>query len=140
MDDIAKLAARFMKWDAHSAAADERSLMRAGKVVQRRVRGAIGTYEFGWPPLSPATIARKRRGDTPLLETGEQRDSYGVNKVDRETVEVGSSNPKATWSELGTSRAPPRPVLVPAAQAEEQNVVAILGSGALETLELKKPD
>ena len=39
-------------------------------IIEKEAQRVIGTYEYGWPPLSPATIARKATGDSPLRETG----------------------------------------------------------------------
>jgi phage gpG-like protein len=107
----------FSEW----AAQLERSAVRAKneieiptevvmKAVAERAKAAIGTYEFGWPQLKPETIAQKATGDSPLLETGELRESitssaertpYGAEGV------VGSSEKKALWHELGTSKVRP---------------------------------
>ena len=135
--DLFTLATRLMKWDANIEATQRRRLDRAGRMVVGEINEAIGTYKYGWPPLSPATIARKKNGDTPLLETGKLRDSYGHNVVDRESVDVGSNDPRATWFEQGTPRMPPRPVLGPAAIAKEKAVVAVLESDVIKQLEIK---
>lgn len=83
-----------------------------------RAKSVIGTYEAGWKPLAPSTIAdRVRHGyspNEPLLRSGGMRgsieseaeiDGFGV------TGAIGSDEVKALWQELGTSRAPPRPFL-----------------------------
>lgn len=44
----------------------------SGEVFSTR-GGAVGTQ---WAPLSPATIARKARGNTPLVETGFMKSSF----------------------------------------------------------------
>jgi hypothetical protein len=87
---------------------------RACEMVAAEAKRVIGTYDYGWPELKPETLARKFY-DTPLLETGEMRDSiewqaHGL------TGEVGSNSDKALWQELGTSRIPPRSFLAGAAQ------------------------
>jgi hypothetical protein len=76
-------------------------------------RRVIGTHDYNWPELAPSTLARKA-ADTPLLETGELRDSIGVTIGDRE-ASVGSNNDKAIWHELGTVHIPPRSFLMGAA-------------------------
>ena len=110
------------------------ALLEAGEIVRQEVFDAHGTHRYNWPALAPATVARKRTGDSPLLETGAKRASYGVNLVDDHTVEVGSNDPKATWHELGTPRVPPRPVLVPAAMAREAEVAQIIGHRCMQGL------
>lgn len=103
------------------------ALRRAGELVVREAQSAIGSYRYGWPRLRPEAVARKRTGDSPLLETGGLRASYKVQANNGETVRVGSTDPKATWQELGTPTIPPRPVMVPATQAVEKGgVVPIL--------------
>ena len=53
------------------------------KAVDEKTKVAVGTYEFGLPPLKPETIERKANGDTPLLETGEMRDSISPRSNSR---------------------------------------------------------
>ena len=48
---------------------------KACRMVEKEAKRAIGTYLFEWEPLKPETVARKTTGDSPLLETGELRDS-----------------------------------------------------------------
>jgi phage gpG-like protein len=72
--------------------------------------------------------ARKRLGDTPLLETGELRDfiSYLVTREGLETVGyVGSDDPRAPFHEYGTSRIPPRPFLLAAVVQKEHAIHAM---------------
>jgi phage gpG-like protein len=89
-------------------------------------REVIGTYLFGWPPLQPETVARKG-GDTPLLETGEMRDSIEMSfEDDGKKAHVGSNDDKAVWQELGTSRIPPRSFLGGAAMRVQAEVPAIV--------------
>lgn len=99
-----------------------------------RARGFIGQPQTGWPmawsPLSSATIdgfrhwqgfwiaGKQERGfggyESPLLRTGEMRDSIEVNVVGT-WGEVGSNDKKALYQEMGTPGAdypiPPRPFL-----------------------------
>ncbi len=109
-------------------------LERAGKMVEEAAKDAIGTYHFSWPPLAPETVARKG-ADTPLLQTGELRDSIGYKLVDEHSVDVGSDNEKAVYHELGTATIPPRSFLVSAAVEKEQEVVTLFGEGAGMLLE-----
>jgi hypothetical protein len=93
---------------------------RACELVAAEAQRVIGTYDYGWPSLAASTLAKKS-ADTPLLETGEMRNSiewtaHGLHG------EVGSNNDKAVWHELGTSRIPPRPFLAGAAMALEPKI------------------
>lgn len=106
--------------------ATHEALEAGAKIVETEAKRVIGTYDYGWPPLKPATVARKAKGDTPLLETGEMRASIG-RKIGHGEAVVGSDNDKAVWHELGTSKTPPRPFLSGAAAAKEAEVQAIMG-------------
>ena len=101
------------------------SIERACVVLEKRIIGAFGTYEFGWPPLAETTIARKG-ADTPLVETGELRDSIAHNSDDNEGY-VGTDNEKAKWHEFGTATIPARPFLGGAVTACEEEIVELIG-------------
>jgi HK97 gp10 family phage protein len=113
--------------------ANHSALEHCGRVVQREAKSAIGTYRYGWPALAASTVARKKNGDTPLLETGEMRDSinytvtHKVGAVGNAQVQIGSDNQKAVWHEKGTSRFPPRPFLEGALKAKTPEVLEIIG-------------
>jgi hypothetical protein len=68
-------AAHLLTIEADLELAREVCVEKACRMVEKEAKAAIGTYRFEWPPLQPETITRKARGDTPLLETGELRDS-----------------------------------------------------------------
>jgi phage gpG-like protein len=104
------------------------ALEEAAVIVETEAKRVIGTYEYGWPRLQPATVARKG-ADTPLLETGELRDSiehYTPPSGPLETF-VGSNNPKAKWHELGTVHIPARSFLMAAAMHKEREIHQKLG-------------
>jgi phage gpG-like protein len=66
------------------------------------------------------------RTDSPLLETGDLRDSI-ERDVQHGVAYVGSNNPKALWHEFGTSRIPPRPFLEGAANAKHAEIGKLIG-------------
>jgi phage gpG-like protein len=101
------------------------ALEKAAVIVETEAKRVIGTYDYSWTPLAPSTIARKATGDSPLLETGELRESIEHN-VDGLVANIGSNNMKAVWHELGTSRVPPRSFLVQAAVHKEKEVVHLI--------------
>jgi len=103
--------------------ASERALIRSAKLVRDEAKRVLGTYDYDWVRLKPATIAQKATGDSPLLETGGLRASikYNVDKANG-IANVGSNDPKALWQELGTSRIPPRSFLMGAAMRMEEKV------------------
>jgi hypothetical protein len=96
------------------------------KIVEEEAKSVLGSYRYGWPPLQPETIARKATGDSPLLETGEMRDSIEHTVVGHSGF-VGSNSDKAVWQELGTSRIPPRSFLGGAAMRKGEEVAHAVG-------------
>jgi hypothetical protein len=86
---VAKLAAI----EADMKITSEAIVARACQLVAEEARRVIGEgYDF-WPQLSPATLAHKI-ANTPLLETGELRDSISWH-AEGLHGEVGSNNDKA---------------------------------------------
>jgi phage gpG-like protein len=116
-------------------AADRRALEKAAVIVETESKRVLGTYDYSWPPLQPETVASKATGDSPLLETGELRDSIH-HEVHGHEADVGSDNDKAVWHELGTSRVPPRSFLMQAAVHKEHEVVKVLEAEVVLHLEL----
>jgi len=90
------------------------ALEKAAIVVEEQAKAFIGTYDAKptWQPLAASTLERKN-SDTPLLETGEMRDSI-QHVADHHEAHIGSNSDKAVWHELGTSKIPARPFLEPA--------------------------
>jgi HK97 gp10 family phage protein len=128
--------------------ANHSALEKAAVIVETEAKRVLGTYDYGWTPLAASTIASKATGDSPLLETGEMRDSI-EHTVTHDEAQIGSNNDKALWQELGTSKIPPRPFLQGALQHKADEVVAVIGReihGALigervvgENVLLRKP-
>ena len=114
------------------------ALEHACTIIEKEAKRVIGTYDYGWPALKESTIAHKSTGDSPLLETGEMRDSI-EHKVVGSSGFVGSDDMKAVWQELGTVKIPPRSFLMGAAMNKGDEVAkalatdlfAILSTGAL---------
>jgi HK97 gp10 family phage protein len=102
-------------------------LDEGSKILQDEAKRVLGTYDYGWPRLKPETIARKETGDSPLLETGELRDSI-ERDVQHDVAYVGSNNKKAIFQEFGTSRIPPRPFLEGAAKAKTAEIGEMIGA------------
>lgn len=105
--------------------ANHSALEKAAKIVETEAKRVIGTYDYGWTLLAPSTLARKA-ADTPLLETGELRESI-EHRSDHRTAEIGSNNDKAVWQELGTVKIPPRSFLVGSLQHTADEVVETIG-------------
>jgi phage gpG-like protein len=123
---LLQAAAMFMEI-SHAMDRNEHHLLDEGsKILQDEAKRVLGTYEYGWPQLKPKTIARKSTGDSPLLETGELRDSI-QRDVQQHAAYVGSNNKKAIWHEYGTSRIPPRPFLGPTAVGKTEEIGQMMG-------------
>lgn len=124
---LAEAAARFARVSIGLKIIDHACLEEAGQIIEAEAKRVIGTYDYGWPPLKPETIERKTTGDSPLLETGEMRDSIH-HMVQGDKVFIGSDNEKAAFHEYGTSRGiPPRPFLSTAAQHKHAEVAKKIG-------------
>jgi HK97 gp10 family phage protein len=101
------------------------ALEKAAVVVETEAKRAIGTHDYGWPPLAASTVEKKGH-DSPLLDTGELRDSITHTVSDNE-ARIGSNLDKAVWHEYGTRHIPPRPFLSSAAMHKEPEIVKIIG-------------
>lgn len=102
------------------------ALDHGARILQTEAKRVLGTYDYGWPALKPSTIAGKSTGDSPLLETGDLRDSI-ERDVQTDKAYVGSNSNKALWHEFGTSRIPPRPFLGGAANAKTAEIGEMIG-------------
>jgi phage gpG-like protein len=128
-NSLGSFAAHLLTIEADLELAREVCVEKACRMVEKEAKTAIGTYRFDWEPLKPETVARKARGDTPLLETGELRDSI-EHVVGREGTEVvgyvGTNDPIAKYHELGTRTIPPRSFLGEAAIRQEHKIHAMM--------------
>ena len=122
---LGSFAAHLLTIEADLEVAREVCIEKACRMVEKEAKTAIGTYRYDWPRLEPETVARKAKGDTPLLETGELRDSI-QHVVVREGTEVvgyvGTNDPIAKYHELGTRTIPPRSFLGEAAMRQEHKI------------------
>lgn len=96
---------------------------RASLAAKGTLGSGYGIYGT-WAPLAPSTIERKRAArqglhNNPasiLYAIGAMRASIGFKvNASQLSVTVGSNSPYAIYHELGTSRMPARPFLMPAA-------------------------
>ncbi|QIG94421.1 hypothetical protein [Bradyrhizobium sp. 6(2017)] len=110
---------------------------QACKVVQKKAKGMIGKGHDIWPDLTPSTIHDKEAHGfpvpKPLLRTGELRDSIEYTVSGHEGA-VGTDDPRGPWFEFGTLKMPPRPFLVPAAQASEDKIHRMAGAAYVSVL------
>ena len=111
-------AAFFAAMGERTVHARHKGVERAAKLIEEKAKAVLGTYTegYGWPELADATQEdRVRQGfpaNEPELRIGALRDSIG-HKAEGDQAVVGSNAMTAVYAELGTSRAPPRPIFVP---------------------------
>jgi phage gpG-like protein len=121
-------AAKFIAIGVAYEANIHEALEQACVIIEKEAKSYPGSYQPGWAPLAEATIASKATGDSPLLETGEMRDSI-KHTVQGKSGFVGSDDDKAVWQELGTNRGiPPRPFLGLAAETKAEEAVEAIGA------------
>jgi hypothetical protein len=127
---LTDFAAHLLTIEADIELAKVAIVERACQMVERDAKRSLGHYHRGWPRLKPETIARKATGDSPLLETGELRDSieHAIDRSGSEVVgHVGSNSDIAVYQELGTSRIPPRSFLAGSAMRQEKKIHEMAG-------------
>jgi phage gpG-like protein len=141
-NSLGAFAAHLLTIEADLKVTEEVCVEKACRMVEKEAKRAIGTYLFDWTPLQPETVARKARGDTPLLETGELRDSI-QHVVGREGTEVvgyvGTNDPIAKYHELGTRTIPPRSFLGEAAMRKEHKIHEMMERTIAATLDRGGP-
>jgi HK97 gp10 family phage protein len=104
-------------------------------LLEDEAKRVLGTYDYGWPPLAPETIASKATDDSPLLETGALRDSITHNlDADGKDAYVGTDIEYAKYQEYGTSRIPARSFLGGALHAKEKELIDIFGHGVVKAI------
>jgi hypothetical protein len=117
-----------------------RIIERAAQMVAAAAKARLGKTHRDWPALSPETIAdRVKKGfapNEPGVRTGQMRSSIGITIApDGLSASVGSDDPHLLWFELGTSRQPPRSVLVAAAQSVEGRIHKMAARATIAVLE-----
>jgi phage gpG-like protein len=135
-NSLGGFAAHLLTIEADLHVTEEVCVEKACRMIEKEAKAAIGTYKFDWTPLKPETIAHKAGGDTPLLETGELKESI-EHTVQREGAEVvgyvGTNDPIAKYHELGTRTIPPRSFLGEAAMRKEHKIHEMMGRAIVET-------
>lgn len=121
---LLSFASKIMVVGAELGIAQHHLLEKSCVMLEESAKDAIGTYEFNWPPLGPAAVAK--HGDTPLLDTGALKDSI-EHQVHGSEAWVGTNVPYAIFQELGTSRIPPRPFMGGALNAKGPEIEKELG-------------
>lgn len=95
-------------------------MLEAADVYMQSMRERFDLYsERGgdWPEHAPSTQRRRGRGAPILVENGDLRaslDRDGENhllEVEHDVIREGSTDPKAKFHQMGTSRMPERAIL-----------------------------
>lgn len=132
--------AAFLGAVAETKIAEHHALEHAAVIVETEAKRVLGTYDYGWPELAPATKARRlAQGfseNEPGLVTGEMRASIEHTVLPGE-AQIGSDNDKLVWFDQGTARQPPRSVLMAAAVHKEAEVVEHIGRALTAQLALE---
>lgn len=80
-------------------------LKKIGVYMVQRAKKRFADSGPGWPPLSPATIARRRGGSPkPLWDTGRLLSSIGILTSDRKEVKVGTNVIYAAVQQFGAKK------------------------------------
>ena len=132
MHSLTSAAAHFATIAGEMAIVEHHALEKACVIVETEAKRVIGTYEYDWTPLAASTLARKK-ADTPLLETGEMRESI-EHTVQGSDGYVGSNDMKAVYQELGTATIPARSFLEGAARHKEHEVLEETGRAMIAAL------
>jgi len=122
-----------------------RALEKAAVIIETDAKESLGTYVNDWPELAESTQeARARAGysaDEPLLRSktlqgairheldGSRRVLIGIPDDDAtEEPEGARVSDVAVWMEEGTSEAPPRPFMGPAAFRKGPEIAEQIGA------------
>ena len=132
--DILGFVAHMAVVQAEMAHLRHGALEKGAVIIETEAKRVLGTYDYGWVPLAASTVERKANGDTPLLETGEMRDSIEHQVVSDKEAQIGSASDIAGYQEFGTSRIPARPFLGGAAVAKGEEVAKVTSAHILSPL------
>lgn len=114
-------------------AGNREGLEKAAQMLEGHAKSLPGAPQAEWPPLAESTLRKKGGVNTPLLETGEMRDSIQHN-ADHKEAYIGSNDPKMTFSEYGTIHEPPRPIMSTTAIQKGDEAADIVGKSTLKII------
>lgn len=122
--------------------AEKKGLEAGCKILETEAKRVLGTYDYGWPQLTPYTqsdrVSKGFPANEPLLRTGDLRGSIEHNVGVRE-ARVGTNSQIGVWQELGTSRIPPRSFMKGAAIRKEGEIITAVVDSVYTHLALGKP-
>jgi hypothetical protein len=126
---ILEAVAKFKQFEINMGLASEAILIEIAVLIGDEAKSRIGEYQTGWAPLAASTVARKGN-DRPLLDTGELKASISayvkMHGPQHGSAYIGTPLEKGLWHELGTSKIPPRPWLLPAALEARKDITKIV--------------
>lgn len=129
-----------MSIPAQFAVALRAGLQEIGQLVAAQARAELGFYQPArgayptWAPLAPSTLEQKARlgqtgrrsADDPLIATGAFLDDIFFQvHLPTASVAIGTTKDYILYTELGTSKMPPRPVFGPAVLASGEAIKRI---------------
>jgi hypothetical protein len=124
---ILEAVAKFKQFEVNMGLASEAILIEIAVLIREEAKSRIGEYQAGWPPLAASTVARKG-SDKPLLDTGELKESISAH-IKMHGPQHGSAYiplERGLFAELGTSREPPRPWLLPSVLESRKDITKIV--------------
>lgn len=140
---LADLALHLTKETVGGLVATKTGLTRAAELLERQAKSEFGHYQDAvgpfpeWAELAESTkedrLAKGYTENDPLLRSGDRRDSI-VHEVGEWEAIVGSTDEKMPFSEFGTSKEPPRPVLGSALYLRMDQIVDLIGRTAVSGL------
>lgn len=140
---LGAMAMGFAEMAVAEVVALDAGLGRVLAKIEKTAKDEIGHYQeavgqFGaWPELADSTKEdRVHKGFTendPLYRSGELQASIGKEQHGLEGA-VGSTSPVMVYMEFGTSKAPARAVIGPAAVRNEHEIKRLVGAAAVAGL------
>lgn len=107
------------------------AIEEAAKLIQQEATDEVGVYQTGWAQLADSTEQQKARkgypANAPLLATGQLKNSFEYN-VSGLNATIGSNDRTIKYHEFGTSKMPPRPVLLTSVTKKKDEIINLIGS------------
>lgn len=108
----------------------DQAMEKAAKLVQQEATDEVGVYQTGWAQLADSTEAQKARkgypANAPLLATGQLKNSFEYT-VSGLNATIGSNDRTIKYHEFGTSKMPPRPVLLTSVTKKKNEIINLIG-------------
>jgi len=106
------------------------AMQQAAQLVRQEAQDEIGVYQAGWVQLADSTEQQKARmgysANAPLLATGQLKNSFEYNVSGLKAV-IGSNDRTIKYHEFGTSKMPPRPVLLTSVTKKKNEIIELIG-------------